>query len=110
LATELKLDWAGFCIVTPLPGTELYRMCQERGLLTSSNWDDFSTKGITVIKHKNFSEKQLVDMYSYAQRKFYYRPKYILRRIKKFKINDLYLFYQFSKEYIKSRSIIKGLI
>jgi len=108
-ATILGLDWAGFCIVTPLPGTELMKMCKEKNLLTSFNWDDYSTKGITVIKHKNFTEKQLLNMYSYAQRKFYFRTGYIFRRLRKLKIGDFYLLLQFTKEYFKSRGIIKGM-
>ncbi len=85
-AIELDPDIAHFYILSPLPGTELYNTHKGTLFDVSENYEDY-TYGISStdinlnIKSKKFTEKELLDILAEAERRFYFRPKYILKRI-----------------------------
>lgn len=83
---ELPIDFAQFAIATAYPGTELYQIAKEQNKLT----DDWS-KSIYALGGKpliSLSDVPIDKLYSYmktAYRSFYFRPRYILGKIKKIK-------------------------
>jgi radical SAM superfamily enzyme YgiQ (UPF0313 family) len=85
-AKSLSLDFAQFAIATAYPGTELYQMAKEQNKLTN-DW----SKSIYALGGKptvSLSEIDIDKLYKYAKKayhEFYFRPKYILNRIKKIK-------------------------
>lgn len=83
-AIDLDPDYAQFTITTPYPGTELWQTAEQWGTLDRSqnftNWNEwqpvFIPKG-----YKNGEE--LIEIHREAFRRFYRRPKYMLRRAAK---------------------------
>ncbi len=81
-ARELGLDMAKFSIATPYPGTSLYKLAQEQGLIADCDWSRFSSMaGFTdydpVFVPKGRDPKELKRLQKLATRRFYLRPKQI---------------------------------
>jgi len=79
-AIKLDPDEVQFNITTPYPGTELFQWAKERGYIKSFNWDDYSMSNV-VMELPGVDRQQLQHYYNLAHRKFYFRPKIILRRL-----------------------------
>jgi len=79
-AISLNPDYAQFSILTPYPGTELYDMAKKNGWLLTENFDDY-TAGKPVLKNFHLPPERIHDMLRYAYKKFYLRPRYVLKRI-----------------------------
>jgi len=78
-----KLDYAHFNKFVPYPGTELYKELKEKG------YDFNFSKGGSITNHSTFlyipetlvNKTYYMAFVNYAHRKFYLRPKYILKRL-----------------------------
>ena len=81
-AIKLDPDEVQFNIATPYPGTELFSWAKERGYIKSFNWDDYSMSNV-VLELPGLDRQKLQYYYNLAHRKFYFRPKIILRRLSK---------------------------
>ena len=79
-AIKLDPDEVQFNIATPYPGTELFAWAKERGYIKSFDWNDYSMSN-TVFELPGLDRKKLQRYYSLAHRKFYFRPKVVLRRL-----------------------------
>jgi len=79
-AIKLDPDEAQFNIATAYPGTELYNWAKELGYITTFNWDDYSMSNV-VLSLPGLSPEKLQYYYELAHRKFYFRPRVILRRL-----------------------------
>jgi len=81
LARELDLDFATFTITTPYPGTPLFDECARSGIVDQDYWRNF-----ILGSQKNripFLEPDAPARIKRAYRSFYFRPGYILERLKK---------------------------
>jgi radical SAM superfamily enzyme YgiQ (UPF0313 family) len=74
-----KLDGANFYILTPFPGTELFKQMEKDGLLLHKDWSKYDANHV-VFKHKKLSAQQLLDGLVYAYRQFYSVPS-IMKRV-----------------------------
>jgi len=84
-ATNLDLDNATFFITTPFPGTDLYNIAEKLGNVDESTpWENFAplTNAPPVLVQSNLSKEALVYWQKKAFRKFYLRPRYIVRKMK----------------------------
>jgi len=79
-AIKLDPDEAQFNITTPYPGTELFNWAKEKNYIKSFNWNDYSYSNV-VLELPGLSREKLHYYYQLAHRKFYFRPKMILRRM-----------------------------
>ncbi|MBU1131194.1 B12-binding domain-containing radical SAM protein [Patescibacteria group bacterium] len=79
-ALELDPDEVQFNITTPYPGTELFQWAKERGYIKSFNWNDYSMSNV-VMELPEANQEKLQYYYNLAHRRFYFRPKIILRRL-----------------------------
>lgn len=70
LACSLPADTVQFSIATPFPGTEMYRMYDEKGWIVSKNWDDYNGSTVAVSRTENFTAKQLENYVVEAYRRF----------------------------------------
>jgi len=77
---KLKPDYSQYSILTPFPGTPIYRELNGKGLISSKNWDkytvlepvlDYEKMGL----NKSMVKRKLVEVYL----KFYTRPNYLLK-------------------------------
>jgi len=78
-AIELDPDEAQFNIATAYPGTVLFNWAKDRGYIKSFNWDDYSMSNV-VLEIPGLDNAKLKKYYEIAHRKFYFRPKIIIRR------------------------------
>jgi len=70
LACSLPADTVQFSIATPFPGTEMYRMYDEKGWIVSKNWDDYNGSTVAVSRTENFTAEQLENYVKEAYRRF----------------------------------------
>jgi radical SAM superfamily enzyme YgiQ (UPF0313 family) len=85
-AKELDVDYVQFSILTPLPDTELYKYATKHGLMKDVNWSKFSyfgDKSDVTMKLEDFTPEELQKVKKRAMKEFYFRPRYVLKRIKK---------------------------
>ncbi len=80
-ALRLDPDYAQFSILTPYPGTEIYREAKERNLLLTENFEEY-TAGKPVLKTL-VSPKELAKFLRKCYMRFYIRPGFILRELRK---------------------------
>jgi radical SAM superfamily enzyme YgiQ (UPF0313 family) len=76
-AIQQGIETATFHILTPYPGTALYKRVQAEGRITTSNWDLYDTRH-TVFQPKRLTAESLEAGYWHAYQEFY-RWKNILR-------------------------------
>ncbi|MEW6062905.1 MAG: radical SAM protein [Nanoarchaeota archaeon] len=102
-AKELKLDYAQFSVMTPLPGTEVLTMAEhDKGIkLLTKDWWRFQRYGRPVIELPSVSAKELTYYHKLAYRSFYFSAGYIFRRIMHTKISE------FPKLVIRAFSLFK---
>jgi len=82
-AIELDPDFAQFTIATPYPGTRMRQLILDEGKLLSDNWQDYASYGgLAVFEHGSLTPELMERKYKEAYRRFYLRPRYILRRLK----------------------------
>lgn len=81
-AIELEPDTVQFAILQPLPGTPFYDFLKKNGYLLTENFDEYlNESGITkpVFEYPWLSRQDLINGWYYCWRRFYLRPKFILR-------------------------------
>lgn len=81
-AKKIDADYVQFSIATPFPGTELYNMAKDEGLLLTEDWSRYTVLK-PVMKTKELSPEQLQKLIRKAYFQYYLRPKIIFRYIKK---------------------------
>jgi len=58
------IDRPGVCLCTPFPGTELWRQCQEQGLIPDDlKWDDFTFDKVPVPMCREVSPEELLALF-----------------------------------------------
>ncbi len=78
-ACELDPDVANFHSLTPFPGTELYDNIEKYGTM-SDDLTDFTYQGAAFIPY-SMKRKEITQLRQIAFKRFYSRPRFILRRI-----------------------------
>ncbi len=84
LALELDPDTAQFYPLMVYPGTRAYREAKDSGHLVPSSWRGWlDGRGLhsCVVRTGELTPRELVDFCDYARRRFYLRPRYILRKL-----------------------------
>ncbi|RUM48104.1 MAG: B12-binding domain-containing radical SAM protein [Hyperthermus sp.] len=77
-AVKLDPDYAQFTALTPYPGTPLYTYAKKHGLIEDWNWEHYTTIQ-PVMRGFKWSRRDLARMIKYAYRRFFLRPRFILR-------------------------------
>lgn len=85
-ARELKLDFATFSLLVPLPGTQDYSRAKAEGQFDPYYWKHRILSEISfpldpVYVPRGITKEQLLNVHRKACRKFYFRPQVILRRL-----------------------------
>jgi len=102
-AKKLKLDYAQFALLTPLPGTEIWELAKEGKVLkfTCEDLNKFSRYGKAVIDLADISHELLNKYYRKAYLSFYFRPGYIWQTLKKINsLKKLFLYLKMSKGFL----------
>jgi len=84
-ALELDADYAQFSRAVPFPGSEMYNQLKKEGKIITRNWDDYDylLTDKQVFVHDNLNQRQIRKKMKEAYRKFYLRPGFIFREIRK---------------------------
>jgi len=101
-AKELDIDYAQFSITTPFPGTQLYDNVEKYGKLSKdfSLYNLWGSVPFTPIGYK--SEEEILEISKSAMRSFYFRPAFILGKLKKIRsLEDI-------KRYFKGLRFVLG--
>src|SRR5262252_1756121 len=78
-ATDLGSTFAQFKILTPYPGTPMFKQIEP--LLTETDWEKYD--GYTpTFKHPNLSDHELRYLLGAAYKRFYMRPSYLANFLK----------------------------
>ncbi len=78
-ATDLGSTFAQFKMLTPYPGTPMFKQIEP--LLTETDWEKFD--GFTpTFKHPNLSHHELRFLLGAAYKRFYMRPSYLANFLK----------------------------
>jgi len=82
---KLDPDFVMFNLMTPFPGTTLFDEGLRDGVLELEPWTEFMRNPDEAFKaqvwDEHFTREELRDMLEGAYRKFYWRPKFVLRNI-----------------------------
>lgn len=81
LALELDPDVVQFTAATPYPNTPYYEQLKEEGLL-AEDWSLFTSRA-PLVGTKDLGPEKLQALIEGAYRRFYFRPRYLLMRLKK---------------------------
>jgi anaerobic magnesium-protoporphyrin IX monomethyl ester cyclase len=78
-ATDLGSTFAQFKMLTPYPGTPMFKQLEP--LLTEKDWEKYD--GFTpTFKHPNLTERELRFLLGAAYKRFYMRPSYLANFLK----------------------------
>jgi len=89
-ALDVDPDLVQFNITTPYPGTEMYRWADERGYLLTKDWSKYDLSNV-VMRLPTVSPEQITRFFRYANRRFYLRPKAVVRQLLAFLKNPAML-------------------
>jgi radical SAM superfamily enzyme YgiQ (UPF0313 family) len=84
LALKLNSSTASFSFACPYPGTAMYDSYVKKGYLTTKNWRHYDGHE-PVFQTNEISKKMLKHYIRKAHIGFYYRPSYIMGRLKSVK-------------------------
>ncbi|MFZ5366479.1 MAG: B12-binding domain-containing radical SAM protein [Patescibacteria group bacterium] len=84
LACQLPFDFAQFYCTVPFPGSELYGLALKNNWLTTRDWSRFE-QNFSVLNLPGLSASKVMELRRLAFRKFYFRPKIILKTLAQFK-------------------------
>lgn len=88
-AIELDPDYAQFSLTTPYPGTELYKTHTDWGVL-DKNFSKYHIWAPVFLPHGYKSFDELKAIQQEAFKRFYFRPKYIIKKMLKIRSwNDI---------------------
>ncbi len=88
-AIRLDPDYAQFTVLTPYPGTPLYKYALEHNLIEDFNWENYTTIR-PVMRGFKFTRKDLARMIKYAYYHFYLRPKFLWRELKGGRFKEIF--------------------
>jgi radical SAM superfamily enzyme YgiQ (UPF0313 family) len=81
-AVRLDPDNAQFAAAVPYPGTEMYEEASRKGYLKAQTWEDYAARDI-VLETESLSRLDLEKARLEAYRRFYMRPRFILRTLRR---------------------------
>ncbi len=84
-AEKLRPDYVHLSVTTPFPGTPLYEMARERGVIAGDPWQAFAadpTASFTPpLWTETLSREELIDLLARGYRRLYLRPGAVLRKL-----------------------------
>jgi len=86
-AIQLEPDLALFNITTPFPGTEMFEWADRNGLLKTKDWRHYNLS-MPVMELPTAPSEKVLEYYRTAHRRFYLRPAYILKRLKRLRSRE----------------------
>jgi len=109
LMREIDPDLMAASIAVPFPGTELERLMRQRGLILSEQWQKYThIHSVPCWRTDNFSPRELVRLQSRLFRRFFFRPHFIKKTLKKAMSRQGFRYYARSTMQIVRYLFIEG--
>ncbi len=86
---ELKVDNADFNLITPYPGTALYRHAKEHGLIEATHWSDYTSVNATM-RTEEMTREELVRAQTYLDWAFRKKAPFLARWGRRWRIFRYY--------------------
>jgi len=102
-AVELDCDYAQFCITTPYPGTQLWADAEKHGRL-SKNFRNYHCWAPVFVPWGYRDEAEIQAMERYAVRRFYLRPRFVWKCLRKIRSRDDVI------RYLKGLRVLLGFV
>jgi radical SAM superfamily enzyme YgiQ (UPF0313 family) len=84
LIRDIDPDLLAVAIAVPFPGSELEHLMRERGLILSEQWEKYTHIHSTPCwRTEHFTPQQLVSLQIRIFRRFFLRPRFIMKTLKK---------------------------
>lgn len=81
-AKELDPDYAKFTITVPFPSTKLFDDWEKEGIIKTKDWSRYNFHTASkVYDHPSINWDILEKYYNWGHIKFYFRPKYVIKRV-----------------------------
>jgi radical SAM superfamily enzyme YgiQ (UPF0313 family) len=103
MSSRLNLDYAQYTILTPFPGTLAFKYFERNGYLQSTDWRSYGLFNEPVFSTPTVNKDSLTKMYAQAYRAFYFRPSYIIRKVKRLLTNR----YELKLAFLGFKEILK---
>lgn len=84
-AKSLGADFSQFTMVTPFPGSPLYRILDKRGLLLTKDWSKYEIYKEPIFRTEYLNRNLIAKMYKKAYRQLYLNPSFIWGKLKTLK-------------------------
>ncbi|KPK36338.1 MAG: hypothetical protein AMK70_02605 [Nitrospira bacterium SG8_35_1] len=85
LSRELKPDFCHFTIFCPYPGTRMYKLGLEKGIIKNDVWREFAKNPGSDFQipvwEENFSRAELYELIVKCYKSFYLRPGYAIKKL-----------------------------
>lgn len=80
LIKEIDPELMALAVAVPYPGTELYQVMKEKGYIFEEKWEKFThLHSVPSWRTDHFGPKELVNAQNMLYRRFFFRPKFILK-------------------------------
>jgi radical SAM superfamily enzyme YgiQ (UPF0313 family) len=84
-ARRVRPDYVQFTVCTPYPGTPLYDMAEEKGLIEVRDWSKYTTLD-PVMRTEHLSREELGRLLQRAYISYYLNPRYLLDALREGKL------------------------
>lgn len=82
---ELDPDYVYWLTFTPYPGTRLTTIARQSGTILSTDFASYNVFNSIVYLPEGRSEDEIKRLLAKAYRRFYFRPRYLVRRLNSFR-------------------------
>ncbi len=79
-ARKLNPKYAQFTLCTPYPGTRLFELAKEKGMLISSDWRRYTTVE-PIMNIPGITAEELKKLFNWAYISFYLRPSFVFSEL-----------------------------
>ena len=84
-AIELDVDSIMVGATNPFPGTEFYELAKENGWFVRGDYFAADSQREWVMEYPHFTSKDMDEMLRWANRQFFFRPRFFLRQVHRLK-------------------------
>ncbi|MDL2223427.1 B12-binding domain-containing radical SAM protein [Bacteroidales bacterium OttesenSCG-928-M11] len=83
-AIKLDVDQIMINIVAPFPGTEFYDLAKKNGWIVGGEYKPTDVQHHSILQYPNLSTKDMEDLLYWYNLKFFLRPSFIWKQLRKF--------------------------
>ena len=98
----LDLDYMQSYCAVPYPKTEFGVIAKEKGWIRPVPWSQYDFGGTSIVDMETLKPEDVTYFRERAFKKFYYRPGYLLKKIREFSFLQLFTMSKFTR-WMKSR-------